>query len=127
MKTEMMGSKRSGVFSKGLVTALLALPLGIVASCAAEPEQTTNDPQALAGDCVLKHPYPWTVGGHHCIEATSTHTQTVANGDTVEMEAVFRRGISGDGFAIVGCVDGQIVKTGTVNGQPLMQTCSQLP
>ena len=127
MKTQMMGSKRSGVFSKGLVTALLALPLGLVASCAAEQAQTSNDEQALAGGCTLKHPYSWRVGGHTCVEASPTYVQTLSEGDTVEMEAVFRRGISGDGFAIVGCVDGNIAKSGTVNGQELFQTCSQLP
>ena len=121
MKTEMMGTKRPGLFSKGVLTALIALPLGLVASCA-EPDQTNNDEQALTGDCTLKHPYSWTVGGHTCRESNRSGTQIVSNGDTVEMEATHTQ-TSGEGMAIVGCVNGVIVKSGTVNGQPLSQTC----
>ncbi len=122
MKTEMMGTKWTGVFSKGLLTALLALPLGFVASCAVEPDQTSNDEQAVGGNCTIRHPYVWTVGGHTCRESSGSGASVVQNGDVIEMEATAQLG-SGDGFAIIGCNNGVLQKSGTLNGVPLFQTC----
>jgi hypothetical protein len=124
MKNEMMGKKRRGVFSKGLITALLVLPMGLAASCAMEPDETSNDEQALTGNCTVKHPYAWTSGSSHCRESFRHDTQTVENGDTFEAEAVANGLISGDGRATVGCNNGVFQKTGTLNGVLLSQTCS---